>query len=57
MQKRVSKRRWKRRARAGRVIPLAAIVDYQLDKWFVFSTASNLTETYRVESIIARAAS
>jgi hypothetical protein len=57
MQKRVSKRRWKRRARAGRVIPLAAIVDYQLDKWFVFSTASNLTEMYRVESIIARAAS
>ena len=49
MRKRTSKRRWKARARAGRELPLLAIVEYDLARWFKFVQASPLREVYRVQ--------
>ena len=42
MKKRMSKRRWKRRCeRGGYAIPLTAIVEHRLDRWFRFEGADN----------------
>jgi len=49
MKKRVSKRRWKARAAAGRELPLTAIIGYDLARWFKFVQASPLREVYRVQ--------
>lgn len=48
MRKRTSKRRWKARCRAGRIIPGIAIVEYQLKRWFVFRLLSVNADFYRV---------
>jgi hypothetical protein len=48
-RKRASKRRWKRRAAAGRAIPLVAIVEHQLERWFEFDHIGFCTEFYRVK--------
>ena len=44
--KQVSKRRWKKRCAAGRLIPKLAIVQYRLDKWFVFIPANVNMDAY-----------
>lgn len=36
MRNRVSKRRWKRRCERGDAIPLTAIMDHRLKRWFRF---------------------
>jgi hypothetical protein len=46
MKKRISKRRWKARAAAGREITRLAIIEHDLTRWFVFVPASELNETY-----------
>jgi len=48
MRKRTSLRRWKARCRAGRAIPLIAIVERQLERWFRFRCINYLTEHYRM---------
>lgn len=42
MKKRISKRRWKARCKAGRIIPREAILDHCLDRWFVFVRVGDL---------------
>jgi hypothetical protein len=46
--KRTSKRRWKRRAAAGHLIPLVAIVEHQLERWFDFDLVHVNAAVYRV---------
>ena len=36
-KKRLSKRRWKARCVKGRIIPMMAIVEHRLDRWFEFN--------------------
>ena len=45
-KKRVSKRRWKARCRLGKLIPLIAIVEHQLDRYFTFEPYSINAEFY-----------
>jgi hypothetical protein len=47
VRKRPSKRRWKARCRAGRVIPFSAIADHQLDRWFSFKLVSVAADMWR----------
>jgi len=48
MSKRVSKRRWKARCRAGRIIPATAIVEHRLRHWFALRLLSINADFYRV---------
>jgi len=48
-RKQVSKRRWKARCKAGHLIPLVAIVEHQLERWFEFDHVGFCTEFYRVK--------
>jgi hypothetical protein len=50
MRKRDSKRRWKARCRAGSAIPVYAIFEHQLERWFVFDRAATCTNVYFVVS-------
>lgn len=50
MRKRDSKRRWKARCRIGRMIPLTAIVNHRLDRWFVFTSVMLNMEVYFAEA-------
>ncbi len=45
----VSKRRWKARCRLHRKIPLEAIVDHRLDRWFKFVPVNDWSEFYVVD--------
>lgn len=47
-RKLTSKRRWKARAAIGRAIPLVAIMQFELDKWFKFEGADDYCFLYRV---------
>jgi hypothetical protein len=51
VRKRISKRRWKARAKAGRELPLTAIVDYNLERWFKFVASSPFRDFYRAHPI------
>jgi hypothetical protein len=46
MRKRTSTRRWKARCMMGREIPLQAIIDHRLERWFVFTPADPCREFY-----------
>jgi len=46
----VSKRRWKARCRLGREIPLEAIANHRLTRWFKFEAVSFFREYYRATS-------
>ena len=48
MRKQTSKRRWKRRAAAGHLVPLTAIVEHRLERWFTFDWAGVNAALYRV---------
>lgn len=50
MRKQPSKRRWKARADLGRLIPLEAIVNHRLERWFLFEAdaRSPWSEFYRL---------
>ena len=48
-RKRDSKRRWKARCAAGRMIPAQAIVAHRLDRWFVFKTVHINMDAYIAE--------
>ena len=47
MRKRDSKRRWKARCAAGRMIPAIAIVDHDLQRWFVFALVDINADMWR----------
>jgi len=46
VRKRDSKRRWKKRALCGRLIPREAIENHGLWKWFEFVSVSPFSEMY-----------
>ena len=46
MRKRTSKRRWKARCALGRKIPLTAIMNYELDRWWQFEHAAPMIAEY-----------
>lgn len=48
MHKKVSKRRWKARARLGKPIPLEVIVDHGLERCFHFRPVDFHTEMFAV---------
>lgn len=48
-RKRDSLRRWKARCRRGDWIPLRAIIEHELTRWFRFPHANPVTEYYRAE--------
>jgi len=47
VKKRPSRRRWKARCRAGRVIPASAIAEHRLDRWFSFELVSVAADMWR----------
>jgi hypothetical protein len=47
VRKRTSLRRWKARCRLGRAIPLEAILDHKLDRWFEFD-CEPFSQFYRI---------
>jgi hypothetical protein len=49
VRKRASKRRWKARCRAGRVIPFSAIVEHSLDCWFSFKLVNVAADMWRAQ--------
>lgn len=49
-RKRVSKRRWKARCRIGRSIPLEAIHEHDLQKWFTFEQVNQFIEYYTAKA-------
>jgi hypothetical protein len=51
MRKRISKRRWKRRALLGMAIPRYAILLHRLDVWREWNLCSGNAEVYRLDEI------
>ena len=48
MRKRTSKRRWKARCAIRRRIPMTAIVEHRLDRWFVLDPINDWSGWYTV---------
>jgi hypothetical protein len=53
VRKQPSKRRWKARADLGQLIPMEAIVNFRLDRWFVVLSAeeSAWSQFYKLRRI------
>ena len=49
MRKRTSKRRWKARCARGRAIPMEAIVDHGLGRWFSFAPICLQTDSFQAK--------
>lgn len=47
--KRASKRRWKARARIGRMVPMTAIVEHRLERWV--KAQPYLTYLYNIDAV------
>ncbi len=49
MRHQISRRQWKRRCARGVLIPMMAIVDHRLGRWFSFHSPCPASEFYYAE--------